>query len=310
MLGSAYVDLAAAALAGTVLADAALTPLTTKLTVRRVAPARMTYGRQSKTDLYVYLDRARRRAAGTIALTDFHPALGSARVAIPDFTDKAFHAVLRRTPERSGYWPSQGTLTIRTFSPLGGFTRSRLADDIQMPCWVHPPIGLEMSLETSTVRSQEGASAHSMSEDFHSLRPMRPGDPKSAIHWRTSARRDEPTVIDRRSAAGCLVVTANDLGSGEVWEQLLSDVAATLISYMLRDSEVLLMSAGIVRPARQPREVLDWLAELEIGLSGCNGPIRFTRPDLAVLCISASGVLHQDAHRSRAVAPHPSRRVA
>jgi uncharacterized protein (DUF58 family) len=138
--------------------------------------------------------------------------------------------------------------------------------------------------------------------EFHGLRPYRPGDNLRSIHWRTSARCGELMVREYEDQPGENLLLVVDPSVGEVFEQAVS-LAATLCHEWSRrpDDRLVLVLAGrdvvIVEGgtgAAFGRQLLEALAVVEAGppAEGRRLADRLARlklPPVAVVLIGPAG---------------------
>ncbi|MGD9856472.1 MAG: DUF58 domain-containing protein [Planctomycetaceae bacterium] len=119
-----------------------------------------------------------------------------------------------RLSQRGRY--SFGRIQINTRFPLGLVERGLVLKN-PAEILVYPRIGRFTSswrrqLQTATqLVSQAHPRGGSYDDDFHRIREYRPGDDPRAIHWRTSARRDELMVREFRESRDRHLILLLDL---------------------------------------------------------------------------------------------------
>ena len=98
--------------------------------------------------------------------------------------------------------------------------------------------------------------------DVHSLRAWSPGD-GTAVHWRTTARRGEPVVVDRENRERtALVVVVGPAGSSEAEDAVVARAAGVALGAARSGAEVHLVSSRGVEPlaAHEADDLLRWTA--------------------------------------------------
>lgn len=265
MINSTGVTVASAAAVGAVISDALLTPGVRLGRIHRRVPNRMTVG--VPTMVEITIDAHTRRRFGSrrsVVLIDQPTGLGSGRVVTP-MLRAGEQAVAHRpaVPVRRGHFIDGGTIVVEAFSPLGGFVR-RTTRKCDGDWYVHPaaappmqlpePAGGELLGTTASRRSGSGT-------DFFGIREWRGGDPRSAIHWRASARRDQLVVLEReRPGRPALVVVVGAGGDDDAWEGDLARLAATAVRALRSGRPVVAVSGSDVAAPNNPRDLLDWFA--------------------------------------------------
>lgn len=86
------------------------------------------------------------------------------------------------------------------------------------------------------------------SEEFHSLREYRPGDPLKKIHWKSVARFNRPVIKefhdDYSVRQGLILDNYNNTGNSSVFEDAVSIVTSFAISCLHHETMLDLMFAG------------------------------------------------------------------
>jgi len=152
-----------------------------------------------------------------------------------------------------------GPLVVRSRFPLG-FAERGLTDDRIDEVIVYPRLGqLTRAWDQETVTATElvetqNSRAGIYDDEFHRLREFRWGDNPRAIHWRTSARRNEMMVREYHQSRDCDLFVLLDLWlprnpKPTDWERVelaVSFVATICIDHMRnsRDSVVTVTAVG------------------------------------------------------------------
>jgi uncharacterized protein (DUF58 family) len=267
LIHSTGVTLAAAAGVGAVVGDWLLTPGATLDDVERHTPSRMAVGVETTVQLSFTSRGARFGGRRPIVLIDHAPGLDTGRYVAPALR-AGERAIGQRAamPLHRGCWSHGGRVDLEAYSPLGGWVR-RARVRLPESGWVHPGPATPLRLPDVTTGELYGRTSLSLSGggvDLYGIREWRPGDPRSAIHWRASARRNELVVMEReRPGYPTLLVVVGPLGAGDAPERLLARVAATTL-HALRDGRglVLLADGGPVMVTR-PLDALDWFAGVD-----------------------------------------------
>ena len=133
--------------------------------------------------------------------------------------------------------------------------------------WIHPAPAPPLRLPDSSSGEAYGKASASLSGsgvDFFGIREWRPGDARSAIHWRASARRNQLVVMEReRPGYPTLVVVVGPLADSEAQESLLSRVAATALRALRDGRGVVLLADGEPTKVTRPVDALDWFAAVD-----------------------------------------------
>jgi uncharacterized protein (DUF58 family) len=152
-------------------------------------------GRRRGTSWAVVVeDTLRRESSGSKGESALNPRVLFARLGPREKQSQAYQGQL---VERGRY--QLGPLRVRTRFPLGLVRRTETVD-APAKLLVLPRRGrLTPRWHQRNHRASLGSRGvkhrHGLAEgDFHSLRDYRPGDTRSRIHWRTSARRGELMV--------------------------------------------------------------------------------------------------------------------
>ena len=267
LIHSTGVTLAAAAGVGAVIGDWLLTPGAALDDVERHTPSRMAVGVAASVQLSVTSRGGRLGGRRPVVLVDHAPGLDVGRYVTPSLR-AGERAIGERSamPLRRGCWSDGGRVDLEAYSPLGGWVRR---SRVRLPetGWVHPAPAPPLRLPDPTSGEAYGKASSPVSGagvDFFGLREWRPGDPRSAIHWRASARRNELVVMEReRPGHPTLLVVVGPLGAGDGPEALLARVASTTL-YALRDGRsVVLLADGAPSTVSRPTDALDWFAGVD-----------------------------------------------
>ncbi|MBX3439689.1 MAG: DUF58 domain-containing protein [Planctomycetaceae bacterium] len=178
-----------------------------KLTVRRTLPRRVMAGEPFSIELEL-INPKRWWSAWLMSVRD---RVGNGREELQP--EVLFTRVARRSQETGRYQLrlSQrgryefGPLQINSRFPLGLVERGLILSSAA-EILVYPRIGRFTSswrkqlLTATQLVSQAQPRGVRFDDDFHRIREYRPGDDPRAIHWRTSARRDELMVREFRES--------------------------------------------------------------------------------------------------------------
>lgn len=122
------------------------------------------------------------------------------------------------------------TLRLRSRWPLG-LVEHELCLDRPCEVVVYPRPGPEVlspGAERSGHPGPLGGRVPDPDADLVGLRRYRPGDTIGRLHWPTTARTGEPTVVERASGAGRVLLSLADM-RGAGWERELSRVTGELL---------------------------------------------------------------------------------
>jgi uncharacterized protein (DUF58 family) len=267
LIHSSGVALAAAAAVGAVIGDALLTPGAALDDVERRTPSRMAVGVEAAVQLSVTSRGGRLGGRRPIVLIDHAPGLDIGRYVTPSLR-AGERAIGERVamPLRRGCYRHGGRVEMEAYSPLGGWVRKAR---VMLPetGWVHPAPATPLRLPDSAAGEAYGRSSASRSGsgvDFFGIREWRPGDARSAIHWRASARRNQLVVMEReRPGYPTLLVVAGPLADSEAQELLLARVAATALRALRDGRGVVLVGEGEPAPVTRPVDAMDWFADID-----------------------------------------------
>ncbi|MCA9041894.1 MAG: DUF58 domain-containing protein [Planctomycetaceae bacterium] len=129
-----------------------------------------------------------------------------------------------------------GPLEVITSSPLGMVERGHVFD-VQDELIVYPRTGKLTTLwkkERSTAAElvqQKQTRKGVFDDEFHSMREYRPGDNPRAIHWRTSARRNELMIREFHQSRDDDVLLMIDLWLPERPDEKHQDLVETALSF-------------------------------------------------------------------------------
>lgn len=155
------------------------------------------------------------------------------------------------------------TVDLGTTAPLGLRARKRTLD-LPLQLIVHPaevpvvvPPPRASSDSTDWVVSRAGT-------DVHGIREWRPGDDRSQVHWRSSARRGRLVVLEREvPKPGAFALMLAAAPGDENWEAVLAVGAWTGAAAANAGRDVILVSAaaGLTDPGPDDATtLLDWCA--------------------------------------------------
>ena len=178
-----------------------------RLSVRRVLPERVMAGEPTSVEVILQNDK-KFLSAWVILIQDWitsaHEQL-QAEVLITRVPPKEERSVRYRVRlmQRGQY--RLGPLTLRTRFPLG-FVERGLHVSTTDSVIVYPRIGRmthswQRKLQfAADLAPQMSPRSGPFDDEFHTLREYRPGDDPRAIHWRTSARRNELMIREFRES--------------------------------------------------------------------------------------------------------------
>lgn len=255
------------------------------LTVERSMPRRARVGDSLRVGLTV--SNPSSRPAPMLRLEDNHEAFPPVSVLV-DRIEAEGVAVseLVRTAERRGIF-SSGEIVLKTGAPFG-FLKTERRIEVASPLTVIPrwvqlrsfPI-LEPSSFPADVlheRARTGAG-----EEYIGIREYRPGDPRRAVHWRSTARLGRLVVREFEEDVASrvtLVVAGRDHGSppDSAFEHLVSAAASIMVYALSTGHPVELVRSGREGPERivEPDRfaALDWLAGVEAGEANLDELVR------------------------------------
>lgn len=309
LIHSTGVTIAAAAAVGAVISDAFLTPSTNLGTIRRRAPRRTTAGIGVPVRLTI-TPRARKwtRARRTVAVIDCTPGFEPSRVITPRLARGQYaEAVVSAVPPARGLFNDAPRLHIEAVSPLGGFIRRRTIRGEPELLVVHPRPALPLRLPDAVEGAARGtttARRNGAGHDVFGVREWRSGDPASAVHWRSSARRGHLVVLEREQPGRPALVIAVDAGSGdEPWEAMLARVAATATEAVRAGQAVTLVHGESGTGLPTPGRALDVFAGLSaattLGADALRETLRRLRPGATLLYFGADPLPADLAHAAR-----------
>ncbi|MCC7138366.1 MAG: DUF58 domain-containing protein [Planctomycetes bacterium] len=214
-----------------------------RIVLRRRVPARARAGAPSEVAYEVATED--RRVARAVVVADNLGLLarpGAIEVAFDLVTATPTQATVPVTFERRG-WKRLRSPRVSSRFPLGLF---EVACDLAAPAevLVHPREGRATPVLLTRLSGSDAPRAAAMrpqpgTEELYGLRAFRAGDDPRRIHWRTTARRGETTVVERRDEGFGEVVVALGRGVGRGgdadrrFERAVS-VAATVVRAAVR----------------------------------------------------------------------------
>ena len=185
------------------------------------------------------------------------------------------HSIELRFPDRG--WTDLGPWTLEVVMPLGFFVKSKVVLD-RREVLVYP------RLLPASAMTAEGRERGRYTENFDDrgregevvqLRTFREGDDTRQMHWKQTARQQQPIVTDRQRRAADPVFFVVDPRLSDVadpvlrdrFETMLSEVATGVVRRLERGDEVgLVVGEEVVPPERSTRRaarLLRPLAEVE-----------------------------------------------
>lgn len=259
------------------------------------------------------------KAVPALRIEDRHPAFEDVAAAVERLESGAV-AMLEtvRNARRRGVYDS-GQIRLISGAPFGILRSRRIVDvvspTIVIPRWVDLrsfPL-LEPSSFPSDVlheRARTGAG-----EEYLGVREYRPGDPRKAIHWRTTARAGKLIVREYEQEVltrVAVVVAGVDHGAppDSSFEMLVSAAASVATYAVVTGHPVEMLAPGAPElhdPSRV--EILDWLAALRPADGSVRVQLeralrRLGRRGTVVLACSTAGTpgaeLHDAVRRTQA----------
>jgi uncharacterized protein (DUF58 family) len=182
------------------------------------------------------------------------------------------HGIEVRFPSRG--WSAIGPWTLEVVLPLGFFVKSKVVLD-RREVLVYPR--LLSSCSVAAVTDRRGRHAERFDDrgregDVVQLREFRDGDDTRQMHWKQTARQQQPIVTDRQrrgSVPRIFVVNPWVENIDDRFETTVSEVATGVVRCLEEGVEVgLVVGAHVVAPERSPRRafrLLRPLAEVEPG---------------------------------------------
>ncbi len=249
-----------------------------------VTPRAVTRGSEARLDL-VFTNEGSRSSRPALVSGHFGTA-GNGLVAIAPLDPGADTTVSLRIPTHSRGTVSFGPLFVRTSDPLRIWRQTRKVG-IETVLLVHPRVHPIAAVSgPSSERVPTGhltAAIHGGADaevDLVGLRPYVAGDDLRRIHWRTSARRNEPHVVQVEPPVGpapivIVVDTRAQASDAELFELSIEAAAsvATAAARLGRPLRLTTTSAGAPRTTDDARtlelaEVLDTLATVQQSRGG------------------------------------------
>ncbi len=254
--------------------------------IRAVAPKEIFAGRPVMVEVEI-LNRCRLFPAYGIVLRD---RLGRVVLVQKLLAASAAsrHSIETCFPDRG--WAEIGPWTLEVLLPLGFFVKSKVVLE-RREVLVYPRL-LSASATTSDGR-ERGRSTERFDDrgregEVVQLRNFREGDDTRQMHWKQTARQQQPIVTDRQRRASDPVFFVVDPRVSDVadatilsrFETMVSEVATGVVSRLERGDEVGLVVGERVFPpersARRAARLLRPLAEVEPHRSDAPPPRKVT----------------------------------
>jgi uncharacterized protein (DUF58 family) len=259
-----WLFLLATAALGTLGAALLVPPRLDGLTYVLDAPVRTTVGFTTPHRVTVRNDG--RRTSPTLRLTHHAPGFDDVTVAVaplrPGGTASAeLPRVARRRCHGDEHW-----FEVVSTAPLGLVRATQVVEGRQAFV-VHPvpvPVRAPEPYRGDGADGSSSPSRHGV--DPAGIRDWRPGDPARHVHWRSTARRGRPVVVERDEphAARLAVVVAGPAGAPD-WESLVAAVASAAVAAAAAGRPVALLAGqpglGAVYEG-SATALLDWCAAL------------------------------------------------
>lgn len=228
-----------------------------------------------------------------------------------------------------------GPLKVSTRFPLGLVRRTIRVDDMAT-ILVFPRLGRLTPQWSQFVKAERLGSQRSqhrqglMEGEFHGLRDWRSGDSRRWIHWRTSAKRDQLSVIEFERQQNQDLTLLLDLwqpksetsGQRDNVEWAISFVATIVADQCRRGSSRLLVgtagaevrSVAGVASMITLREIMEMLALAEADSVDrlpelLDGTLSEVRPGNRVIVLSTRPIQRSDTQRFASVWEHPHKRA-
>jgi uncharacterized protein (DUF58 family) len=255
-----WLDLASAGVLALPVAALVLRPRLDQVTCTRGRSARGAAGDRVTTVLEVGNTGGRPSAA--LVVLDELPGHGTVRVAVPAL---APGARIRLHTERVALHRTSGpagTVTLHAWSPFGLVgSRRRLTPTGRAV--VHPaPVAVPVLPAGRGAPGGDGARGRPVAgsgTEVLGLRAWRPGEPRTSVSARASARHGRPLVLERERQDERDLVVLVTAGAGAAWEHGLSQAAALAADALHRGRPLVLLGlAG--PPPRSAAQVLDAVA--------------------------------------------------
>lgn len=200
------------------------------LAVRRRLPAELFAG-QPAAGAFVVENRRRFGASWALHLEELDGVLGSSSLERVGVGETAEAAARWTLPERG-----LAQLTrVRVWSswPFGLVRRWRELD-VPAELIVYPAPSSAWALPPGGVGTgdRERPDLAGRAGDFRGLRPYLPGDPLRDLHWATSARLGQPTVVERAAESADEVLVEVPERSGPSWERALSEATGAVLLHL------------------------------------------------------------------------------
>jgi len=192
-------------------------------------------------------------------------------------------------------WTEVGPWTVDVLMPLGFFIKSKSVLD-RRRLLVYPrllPASSAAPRDRGGGRRSERFENRGREGDVVQLRGYREGDDVRQMHWKQTARQQQPIVVDRQRRAASPVFFVVDPRLSDPldpelrnrFEGLVSEVATGVVRRLERGQEVgLVVGRDVVPPVRSPRRMarlLRPLAEVQ--------PVRADDPAAAAAGVPAKG---------------------
>ena len=233
-------------LAGVVISGLLSEAVLRDVLVRRVLPTEARAGRPALVGFTVE-NRKRRFASVSLIVRDIIET-GTAGEAFalhlpPSATRELTY---RWTPERRGLVRFI-RVELATRYPFGLFEKWREVD-LEEELVVFPRVTPPPAMRTKSASSfgERPSGVAGPGSEFFALRDQREGDDARLVHWRKSARRQRPVVVERERERRrrLLVLLDNRAPSDESFERAIEEAAAVVHKALSEGSDVGLSTAG------------------------------------------------------------------
>ncbi len=274
-------------LAGVVISGLLSEAVLRDVLVRRVLPAEARAGRPALVGFTVE-NRTRRFASVSLIVRDVvESGVAGEAFALHLPPASTRELAYRWTPERRGLVRFI-RVELSTRYPFGLFEKWREVD-LEEELVVFPRVAPPPVVRTTSASAfgERPSGVAGPGSEFFALRDQREGDDVRLVHWRKSARRQRPVVVERERERRrrLLVVLDNRTASSvsaESFERAVEEAAAVVHKALSEGSDVGLSTAGELHPpasgAIHERRLLKTLALLN-GSAEAIAPRRLNDAD-------------------------------